>query len=81
MVESNPLALGLMAMALGSVAALAVPETRRVQALMRDARDALIERAQTTALTTIEKVQQVTGEVGETVEKEAKYQGLTGKSK
>jgi hypothetical protein len=43
---------------------------------MGDARDALIERAQTT----IEKIRQVAGEVGETVEKEATYQGLTGDS-
>jgi hypothetical protein len=43
---------------------------------MGDARDTLIERAQTT----IERVRQVAGEVGETVEKEAKYQGRTGDS-
>jgi ribosome recycling factor len=77
MVEANPVPLGLVGIALGSAVALAVPETRRENQLLGEARDTVVERAQSTAQDTLQKVQQVAGEVGETVEKEAKYAGLT----
>jgi len=77
MIEQNPVALGLVAAAVGGAVALAVPETRRENELLGEARDTLIDRAQTTAQTAVEKVQRVAEEVGETVEKEAKYQGLS----
>jgi uncharacterized protein YjbJ (UPF0337 family) len=77
MIEENPVPLGLVALALGGAAALAVPESRRENELMGEARDTLFDRAQTAAQTTVQKVQNVVEEVGETVEKEAQYQGLT----
>ncbi|MGI8405522.1 MAG: DUF3618 domain-containing protein [Thermomicrobiales bacterium] len=77
MIGTNPLPLGLLALALGGVAALVMPETQREHELLGEARDSLIDRAQAGAQTVMEKVQHVTEEVGETVEKEAKYQGLT----
>lgn len=77
MIETNPLPLGLLALALGGVAALSLPETQREHELLGEARDSLVDRAQAGAQTVMEKVQHVTEEVGETVEKEAKYQGLT----
>jgi ribosome recycling factor len=77
MVEANPVPLGLVGIALGSAVALAVPETRRENQLLGEARDTVVGRAQATAQDTLQKVQHVAGEVGETVEKEAKYAGLT----
>jgi hypothetical protein len=77
MVEENPMRLGLVGVALGSAVALAVPETRRESQVLGAARDTVVERAQSTAQTTLQKVQHVAEEVGNTVEKEAKYAGLT----
>jgi hypothetical protein len=79
-IEQNPMALGLVAVAVGGAVALAAPETRRENELLGEARDTLIDRAQTSAQTAVEKVQRVVEEVGETVEKEAKYQGLSTES-
>ena len=76
MIEENPVPLGLVALALGGAAALAVPETRREQELMGEARDTLVDRAQTAAQTTVDKVTNVVQEVG-TAEREAQHQGLT----
>jgi hypothetical protein len=81
MVDENPMRLGVIAMAVGSLAALAFPGSQREQELLGGARDTLVDKAQTTAASTIEKVQQVAEEVGETVEKEARYQGLTGEDR
>jgi len=77
MVEENPMRLGLVGVALGSAVALAVPETRRENEVLGEARDSIVERAQSTAQTTLQKVQHVAEEAGNTVEKEAKYAGLT----
>lgn len=77
MVEENPVRLGIVAAALGSVAALAVPETRRENQMLGEARDTMVGHAQSAAQSTLNQVQQVAGEVGDTVEKEAKYAGLT----
>ncbi|MDQ4045684.1 MAG: DUF3618 domain-containing protein [Chloroflexota bacterium] len=77
MASENPVPLGLVAVALGSAAALLVPETQREQKLLGSTRDKLLDRAQATAVDTVEKVKTVAEEAGETVEKEAKYQGLT----
>ena len=81
LVEENPVRLGLVAAALGGAAALAVPETRRENQMLGEARDTMVERAQSTAQSTFQKVQQVAGEVGETVEKEARYAGLSEEGK
>jgi len=77
MVEENPMRLGLVGVALGSAVALAVPETRRENQMLGEARDSIVERAQSTAQNTLQKVQHVAEEVGTTVEKEARYAGLT----
>jgi len=81
LVEENPVRLGLVAAALGGAAALAVPEPRRENQMLGEARDTVVERAQSTAQSTFQKVQQVAGEVGETVEKEARYAGLSEEGK
>jgi len=78
MVQDNPLALGAVALALGTAVGLAVPETRREQELMGEARDRLVDKAQGIARETGEKVQRVAGEVQHTVEREARSEGLSG---
>ncbi|MFN8541338.1 MAG: DUF3618 domain-containing protein [Thermomicrobiales bacterium] len=44
--QDNPLALGAVALALGTAVALAVPQTQREHELFGQARDTLVERAQ-----------------------------------
>lgn len=80
MLDENPLAVGIVAVALGGAAALIIPETQREHQLMGEARDNLIDRAQTGAQDVVEKVQRVTEEAGEAVGKEARAQGLSPES-
>lgn len=76
----NPLAVGAIALAVGAAVGLAVPQTRREHELMGEARDTLVERAQSVAQDTVEKVQQVAGQVVEqaetTVKEQTREQGL-----
>lgn len=78
--RSNPLAIGAVALALGTAVGLALPQTERENALMGDARDTLVEKAQGLAQETMGKVQEVAGEVQTTVQQEAQKQGLTASS-
>jgi len=80
MLDQSPLAVGIVAAALGGAAALTIPETQRENQLMGEARENLIERAQTGAQDVVEKVQKVTEEAGEAAGKEARYQGLSPES-
>jgi hypothetical protein len=59
MIEENSLPLGLVALALGSAAALAIPETRKENELMGEARDAAIQAAQAKGQQAVEKAQDV----------------------
>jgi gas vesicle protein len=59
MIEDNPIPLGLVALALGGAAALAIPETRKEHQIMGEARDALIETAQAKGQEVAEKAQNV----------------------
>jgi hypothetical protein len=74
--QDNPLALGAVALALGTAVGLAVPQTQRENELFGQARDTLVERAQGMAQETFEKVQEVAAEAGQTVQREAKATGL-----
>ena len=49
--EHNPLAVGAVAMAVGAAVGLALPETRREQELMGDARDRVVDNAKSMANT------------------------------
>ena len=80
MLNQNPLPLGAAALAVGGAIGLALPGTRREQALMGEAREALGERVEETAQDALQKVQRVGEEVQETVKKEARYQGLSEQS-
>jgi uncharacterized protein YjbJ (UPF0337 family) len=73
----NPLAVGAVAVAVGAVIGMVVPETRQEHQFMGEARDSLIDRAQGVAQDTLEKVQHVAEEVQSTVKQEADNQGLT----
>jgi len=79
--HENPLAVGAISLAVGAAIGLALPQTRRENELMGEARDNLIERAQEVAQDTMEKVQHVAGEVADqaqtTAKEEANRQGLT----
>jgi ElaB/YqjD/DUF883 family membrane-anchored ribosome-binding protein len=74
--QDNPLAIGAVALALGTAVGLAVPQTSKENELFGQARDTLVERAQGMAQETLEKVQEVASEAGHTVQREAKAAGL-----
>jgi hypothetical protein len=77
----NPLAVGAVALALGTAVGFSLPQTQRENELLGEARDTLIDRAQEVAQNTLEKVQQVAGDVMDqaqtTVQEKAKERGLT----
>jgi hypothetical protein len=77
----NPLAVGAVALAVGTAVGFALPQTQRENELLGEARDTFIERAQDVAQDTLEKVQQVAGDVMDqaqtTVQEKAKERGLT----
>jgi len=79
--RENPLAVGAVALALGTAVGFAIPETQREHELMGEARDNLVGKVQSVVQETAEKVQQVAGDVmegaQETVQQSAKEQGLT----
>jgi len=81
--RTNPLVVGAVAVALGTAVGLAIPETRREHELMGEARDNLVGKVQTAVQETVEKVQQVAGDVMDdaktTVQESAKEQGLTAR--
>jgi vacuolar-type H+-ATPase subunit H len=53
--ERNPLAVGAVAMAVGAAVGLALPETRREQELMGDARDRVVDNAKSMANTAVDR--------------------------
>ncbi|HZA36418.1 MAG TPA: hypothetical protein VE505_15885, partial [Vicinamibacterales bacterium] len=53
--EENPLAVGAVAMAVGAAVGLALPETRREQELMGDARDRMVDNAKSMANTAVDR--------------------------
>jgi len=81
MLYENPLSVGAVALALGTVVGLSLPQTQRENEWMGEARDNLIDRAQEVAQDTMEKVQQVAGDVIDqaqtTAQEKAKERGLT----
>jgi ElaB/YqjD/DUF883 family membrane-anchored ribosome-binding protein len=63
LLRDNPLALGVVALAVGAAIGLAVPETRAEQEMMGETRDRLINTAREAADEAVEKVQQAVGEL------------------
>ena len=53
--EQNPLAVGAVAMVVGAAVGLALPETRREQELMGDARERMVDNAKSMANTAVDR--------------------------
>lgn len=79
--QDNPLALGAISLAMGMAAGFAIPATDREVALMGDARDRVVDRAQDVAREAADKVQHVASRVideAKTVTREAsREEGLS----
>lgn len=77
----NPMALGAVALAVGTAVGLVVPETQVENRMLGPTRDHLVETVQERAKETMEKVQNVAStaveQVQETVKQEARNEGLT----
>lgn len=75
--EERPLAIGVAALALGVVAGLMVPSTRKENELMGETRDRLMERAREVGEEALEKGKQVASVAVDTLKEEAERQDLT----
>ncbi len=82
MVHENPLGVSAAVIALGLAVGMSLPDTPLEDKLMGEARDNVMEKAQSTAQETMEKVGQVAQQVQQTATETAKdaaqKQGLTG---
>ena len=78
MLRTNPMALGAAVLATGAAVGLALPTTRVEEEYMGEARDQVMDKAETLARDTMGKVKRVAQEAGRTAEQEAQNQGLTG---
>lgn len=76
MLQTNPLPIGAIALAVGGAVGLALPATRRENELLGEARDSVVERVESTAQNAMQKVERVADEAQEAAQKEARYQGL-----
>ena len=70
--QENPLALGAVALAVGAAVGMAIPSTKYEGELMGEARQQLMERAQSTATGLIDKTKQVVNETSKTVTEQAR---------
>jgi hypothetical protein len=77
-IEENPLAVGAVALALGAAVGFSIPSTQYEGELMGEARHNLMQKAQDTAGTLVDKVKQVASEAQKTIGDEAKAAGLLG---
>lgn len=80
LLEENPMAVGAVAIALGGAAALLIPESQREIQFMGEARDKVVDRAQSGAQDVMQKVQRVAEEVEESAGEEARKQGIAPES-
>jgi uncharacterized protein YjbJ (UPF0337 family) len=62
LLDTNPLALGVVAVAAGAIIGLMLPRTQTEDRLMGETRDRLMDQAKETAKETMNKVQHVAGE-------------------
>jgi uncharacterized protein DUF3618 len=80
MLEENPLMVGAATLALGVIAGLSIPSTRKEDELMGETRDRLVEEVKDLGQETLEKGRHVAEAVADTVKHEAQSQGLTPQS-
>lgn len=73
----TPLAVGAAALALGMVAGLAIPETRKESEVMGSARDRLVHKVRDVAEETKDKVERVVDQAQHTAKEAARQEGLT----
>jgi ElaB/YqjD/DUF883 family membrane-anchored ribosome-binding protein len=62
--QENPLALGALAVAVGAAVGLALPQTRRENELIGEARDQLVDKARDVAESALGKVEQAANDLG-----------------
>ncbi|MGH2449469.1 MAG: DUF3618 domain-containing protein [Chloroflexota bacterium] len=77
MVEERPLAMAAGALTLGLAVGLAIPETPRENELMGEARETVMQKAESAAQDTMQKVEKVAEQAVGTAQESAKKQGLT----
>jgi len=77
MMEENPLGVGIAALAIGALAGLTIPSTRREDELMGETRDRLLDDAKELGREALDKGKQVASTAVETLKDEARSQGLT----
>jgi ElaB/YqjD/DUF883 family membrane-anchored ribosome-binding protein len=77
MFRENPLAMGAAVLAGGAAVGLALPISRAEKEYMGEARDQFIEKAESAAKDTVEKVKRVAQEATRSAKQEAQNQGLT----
>lgn len=82
MMDSSPLAVGVMALGAGAAIGLAIPETEMENELMGEQRDQLVDQAQSKAQGMAQRAQTVAqeavGAARDAAKQEAESQGLTG---
>jgi ElaB/YqjD/DUF883 family membrane-anchored ribosome-binding protein/uncharacterized protein YdhG (YjbR/CyaY superfamily) len=74
-IEENPLAVGAVALAIGAAVGFSLPSTRYEGELMGEARQNLLQKAQDTAGTLVDKAKEVATEASRTIQDEVKAQG------
>lgn len=77
MMEENPLAVGVATLALGVLAGLSLPSTRREDELLGETRDRLVDRLEEVGREALDKGKQVAGTAVDTLKEEAENAGLT----
>jgi len=77
MVYENPFAVAAVGVAVGAALGFLIPETRREEELMGEARDTLLDKAKATASDTMERVKRVAEAAKGAATQEAHKQDLT----
>lgn len=77
LMEERPLAVGVATLALGLVAGLAMPSTRREDELFGAQRDQLLEKAQHVGSEALERGKQVASVAADRIKEEVQKEGLT----
>jgi len=67
LLQSNPLVLGVVAVAVGAAVGLSLPETEPENRMMGEVRDTFVERAQDAAQSAVEKVKDVASDAAGTL--------------
>jgi len=76
MLDENPIPMGFLALGLGLAVGMMIPETEKENQVFGEARESVMDRAQTAAQEVVEKVQNVVGDVADSAQQAAQQQGL-----